>query len=43
LIPVFILLRIKASAKGLAVASMFILIGIYVMRYIVVVGGQLTS
>jgi tetrathionate reductase subunit C len=43
LIPVFILLRIKASAKGLAVASMLILLGIYVMRYIVVVGGQLTS
>ena len=42
-IPVFILLRTRVSAKGLAVASMFILIGIYAMRYIVVVGGQLTS
>ena len=43
LIPVIILLRTKVSAKGLAVASMLILIGIYVMRYIVVVGGQLTG
>jgi formate-dependent nitrite reductase membrane component NrfD len=43
LIPVFILLRSKVSAKGLAFASVLILMGIYVMRYIVVVGGQLTS
>ena len=42
LIPVFILLRTKVSAKGLAVASILILMGIYTMRYIVVVGGQLT-
>ncbi len=43
LIPVIILLRTKVSAKGLAAASMLILIGIYVMRYIVVIGGQLTG
>ena len=43
LIPVIILLRTKVSAKGLAVASILILMGIYAMRYIVVVGGQLTS
>ncbi len=43
LIPVFILLRTKVSAKGLTFASMSILIGMYVMRYIVVVGGQVTS
>ena len=43
LIPVIILLRTKVSTKGLAVASILILIGIYVMRYIVVIGGQLTG
>ncbi|MHC4545118.1 MAG: NrfD/PsrC family molybdoenzyme membrane anchor subunit [Planctomycetota bacterium] len=43
LIPVIILLRTKVSAKGLAVASILILTGIYVMRYIVVIGGQLTG
>ena len=43
LIPVIILLRTKVSTKGVAFASILILIGIYVMRYIVVVGGQLTS
>jgi formate-dependent nitrite reductase membrane component NrfD len=43
LIPVIILLRTKVSTKGLAVASMLILMGIYVMRYIVVIGGQLTG
>jgi molybdopterin-containing oxidoreductase family membrane subunit len=42
-IPVFILLRSRVSAKGLAIASILILMGIYVMRYIVVVGGQLAS
>ena len=43
LIPVFILLRSKVSPKGYAVASMLILIGIYVMRYLVVVGGQVVG
>ena len=43
LIPIFILLRKRISAKGFAVASMLILIGIYVMRYIVVIGGQVTG
>lgn len=39
-IPVFIFLRKKVSAKGYAVASMLVLVGIFAMRYIVVIGGQ---
>ena len=42
-IPVFILLRSRTSAKGYAVASMLILIGMYTMRYIVVVGAQVPT
>ncbi len=40
LVPVAILMRNKVSAKGYAVASTLVLIGIFVMRYIVVIGGQ---
>jgi formate-dependent nitrite reductase membrane component NrfD len=40
-IPVFILLRNKTSGPAQAIACMLILMGIYAMRYIVVVGGQI--
>lgn len=43
LIPVFILLRSRVSVKAYAVASMLILIGMYTMRYIVIVGGQVPT
>ncbi len=42
-IPVAILLRSRASVFSRAVASLLILIGIFTMRYMVVVGGQLIS
>jgi formate-dependent nitrite reductase membrane component NrfD len=42
-IPVVILLRNKASVSIQALASLLILIGIFAMRYVIVVGGQLTS
>lgn len=41
--PVAILLRKRITAKAQAVASALILIGIYAMRYIIVVGGQFPS
>jgi len=40
-IPAAILLRGKASVFTQALASMLILIGIFTMRYVIVVGGQL--
>ncbi|MCQ9205930.1 MAG: polysulfide reductase NrfD [Omnitrophica bacterium] len=43
LIPAYILHKPKVSAKALAVASMAILIGMYTMRYIVVVGAQVPT
>ncbi|MHC4395882.1 MAG: NrfD/PsrC family molybdoenzyme membrane anchor subunit [Planctomycetota bacterium] len=43
IIPVVILLRNKASVFTRALASLLILIGIFAMRYVIVVGGQLTS
>lgn len=43
LMPVYILLKPKVSAKALAVASMAILIGMYTMRYIIVVGAQVPT
>jgi formate-dependent nitrite reductase membrane component NrfD len=42
-IPAVILLRGKATALAQAVASLLILIGIFTMRYVIVIGGQLTS
>jgi formate-dependent nitrite reductase membrane component NrfD len=42
-IPVAILMRNKASVFIKALASLLILIGIFAMRYVIVVGGQLTS
>ena len=42
-IPAAILLRSKASVFTQALASLLILIGIFAMRYLIVVGGQLTS
>jgi tetrathionate reductase subunit C len=40
-IPIAILLRSKATVFTQALASIFILIGIFAMRYVIVVGGQL--
>lgn len=40
-IPVFILFRNKISGPAQTIACMLILMGIYAMRYIVVVGGQI--
>lgn len=42
IIPVLILIRGKGSAFTQALASLLILIGIFAMRYVIVVGGQLT-
>ena len=39
-VPVLILLRSRTSAAAQAIASVLVLIGIFAMRYIVVVGGQ---
>ncbi|MFH1996326.1 MAG: NrfD/PsrC family molybdoenzyme membrane anchor subunit [Candidatus Omnitrophota bacterium] len=41
LIPIAILLRSKTSPLSRTVATVLILIGIFVMRYIIVVGGQI--
>ena len=43
IIPAIILLRAKTSTFLQIVASLLILIGIFAMRYVIVVGGQLTS
>lgn len=43
LIPLLILLRGKANSAALAVASALVLIGIFTMRYIVVIGGQVIN
>ena len=40
LIPVVALLAIRGNAAAQAVASMLILVGIFTMRYIIVIGGQ---
>jgi Ni/Fe-hydrogenase subunit HybB-like protein len=42
-VPVAILLRAKPNASLQIFASLLILIGIFTMRYVVVVGGQLIS
>ena len=42
-IPVVILMRNKASVFTQALASLLILIGIFTMRYVIVIGGQLIS
>ncbi len=42
-IPVVMLLRSKATALTQATASLLILIGIFTMRYVIVVGGQLIN
>jgi len=41
IVPVVILLRTKTNVFSQAVASLLILIGIFTMRYVIVVGGQL--
>lgn len=40
LIPLVILLRKKVNSPGLALASLLVLIGVFTMRYIIVIGGQ---
>lgn len=40
LIPLLILFRRKVNSAALAVASLLVLIGVFTMRYIIVVGGQ---
>jgi formate-dependent nitrite reductase membrane component NrfD len=42
-VPVIILLRARINALSQIVASLLILIGIFAMRYVIVVGGQLTG
>ena len=42
-IPLLILLRSKASPATLAVASALVLVGIFTMRYIIVIGGQVIN
>jgi len=42
-VPVIILLRTRINALSQIVASLLILIGIFAMRYVIVVGGQLTG
>jgi formate-dependent nitrite reductase membrane component NrfD len=43
IVPAIILLRLKTNAFLQTVASLLILIGIFAMRYVIVVGGQLIS
>ena len=42
-IPAAMLLKNKTSVFIQALASLLILVGIFAMRYVIVVGGQLTS
>jgi formate-dependent nitrite reductase membrane component NrfD len=42
-IPVIILMQSKASAAAQAIASLMVLIGVFTMRYVVVVGGQVLN
>jgi len=43
LIPLFLLLRRKVSSTALAVASVLVLIGVFTMRYVIVIGGQVIN
>jgi tetrathionate reductase subunit C len=43
LIPVIILLRNKVGSAALATASALVLIGIFTMRYVIILGGQATN
>ena len=40
LIPLAILLRKKVNSAALALASLLVLIGVFTMRYVIVIGGQ---
>ncbi len=42
-IPLLILLRSKANSVALAVASALVLVGVFTMRYIIVIGGQVIN
>jgi len=42
-IPIVLLLKVKATALVQVIASVLILLGIYIMRYIIIVGGQTLS
>ena len=43
IVPVVILLKVKANALMQIIASLLILVGIFAMRYVIVVGGQLIN
>ncbi|MBU4342442.1 MAG: polysulfide reductase NrfD [Candidatus Omnitrophica bacterium] len=43
IIPIFILFKTEVSSRAQAVAAMLILVGIFAMRFIIVVGGQIVS
>ncbi len=43
IIPIFILFKARASSRTQAVAAMLILVGIFAMRFIIVVGGQIIT
>lgn len=43
LIPMLILLRSKAGSAAVAFACALVLIGIFTMRYVIVIGGQVTN
>ena len=40
LVPLGILLRKKANSAGLALASALVLVGVFTMRYVIVIAGQ---
>jgi len=42
-VPMFVLSRARVSPRAQAVSAMLILIGIFTMRFIIVVGGQIVS
>jgi len=42
-IPLLILLRSKVNPAALAVASALVLVGVFTMRYVIVIGGQVIS
>ena len=43
IIPIVLLLKKQASVFSQALATLLILVGIFVMRYVIVIGGQLIS
>ncbi len=43
LIPVAILLRRRVNSGALAIASVLVLVGVFTMRYVIVIGGQVIN